>query len=198
MLRELLKDKRLILASKSPRRRALMEEAGMKFTIAEGYDVEEIYPADTPAEMVPLFLARLKSEAYPYPLGEGEILVTADTVVVLDGQIIGKPHDRTDAIEILQRLSGKEHVVVSGVMIRDNAHSISFSVDTKVRFRELRPEEIEYYIDNYQPYDKAGAYGIQEWIGYVGVVSVEGSFYNVMGLPIQTLYTQLEKFIKKQ
>lgn len=196
LLHEKLKNKTLILASKSPRRHELLRGAGLDFTLAAGYDVEEVYPADMPAEEVPLYLAGLKSEAYPEPLGKGEILITADTVVILDGEILGKPKDRDDALKMLGRLSGRQHTVITGIVLRDDKKSTGFAVGTEVWFRKLAPEEIEYYVDTFRPYDKAGAYGIQEWIGHVGITRVEGSYYNVVGLPVQTLYSNLLKFIE--
>lgn len=195
ILHEKLKGKRLILASKSPRRRELMKGAGLSFEFAEGYDVEEVYPAGLDPRKVPLYLARLKSQAYPEPLKDNEILITADTVVILGGEIIGKPKSREDAIGMIGRLSGREHVVITGVCIRSAHKTKGFSTGSRVLFRELGHDEIEYYVDTYKPYDKAGAYGIQEWIGYVGIKGVRGSFYNVMGLPIQSLYVNLLKFI---
>lgn len=195
LLHEKLKNKTLILASKSPRRHELLRGAGLDFTLAAGYDVEEVYPADMPADEVPLFLAGLKSEAYPEQLKDNEILITADTVVILDGRILGKPTDRADAVAMLERLSGRQHTVVTGFALRDSEKSMVTVVETKVWFRELRRDEIEYYIDTFHPYDKAGAYGIQEWIGYVGITRVEGSFYNVVGLPVQSLYANLLNFI---
>lgn len=195
MLTEQLRGHRLILASKSPRRRELMRGAGLDFTLADNFAVEETYPADLPVRSVPLYLARLKAAAYPVPLDDDQILITADTVVILDEQIIGKPRDREDAIGMLTRLSGREHVVITGVCLTGAHRSKGFSVGSRVTFRELGRDEIEYYVDKYQPYDKAGAYGIQEWIGYVGIKGVKGSFYNVMGLPVQSLYINLIKFI---
>ncbi|MBR1994236.1 MAG: Maf family protein, partial [Alistipes sp.] len=144
---------------------------------------------------VPAYLSRLKSEAYPAPLAEGEILLTADTVVILADEVLGKPTDRDDALAILGRLSGNRHRVVTGVTLRSATRTHTFAACSEVCFRSLTPEEIAYYVDHYRPYDKAGAYGIQEWIGYVGIERIEGSFYNVMGLPIQLLYVELEKFI---
>jgi septum formation protein len=172
-----------------------MAGAGLQFTVAAGYEVEEVYPADTPARKVPEYLARLKSNVYPQALADDEILITADTVVILDEAILGKPKDRDEAIGMISRLSGREHVVITGVCIRDRRRTKSFAVGSRVTFRELRREEIEYYVDTYKPFDKAGAYAIQEWIGFVGVRGVKGSFYNVMGLPIQTLYVELKKFL---
>ena len=195
LLHDKLKEWRLVLASQSPRRRQLLQDAGIEFSLAERFECEESYPETLPASEVAEYLSRLKSEAYPEVLGEGEILLTADTVVVAKQQVLGKPADRSEAIEMIELLSGSEHEVVTGVTLRSKERVVSFSVLSKVRFRVLSREEIEYYVDTYSPMDKAGAYGIQEWIGYVGIESIEGSFYNVMGLPVQRLYCELEKFI---
>lgn len=195
----LLKDKlepyRLLLASQSPRRRELMTGCGLPYELAPKYDCEEIYPEDLPAEEVPLYLSRLKSETYPAPLAPNDILLTADTVVVLDNEVLGKPHGREDALRMLSRLSGRRHTVVSGVTLRTAQRMHSFEVRTSVWFRTLTTEEIEHYIDTYRPFDKAGSYGIQEWVGYAAIERIEGSFYNVMGLPIQKVYTELDKFL---
>lgn len=195
LLYEKLKGKTLILGSRSPRRKELLAGCGLQFVLGEDYDVAEEYPADMPAAEVPEYLARLKSDAYPGEFGDDEILITADTVVIADGRILGKPADRRDAVNMIERLSGNRHTVVTGVVIRDRVRSVGFSVDSDVWMRKLRSEEIEYYIDTYKPYDKAGAYGIQEWIGHTAVVRIEGSFYNVMGLPVQALYVHLERFL---
>lgn len=194
LLHEKLKSKTLILGSKSPRRRELMAGAGLNFVIAD-YEAEELYPPGLSSVDVPEFLARIKSEVYPVELKDNELLITADTVVIAGGHILGKPADRDEAIWMIESLSGRKHTVVTGVMLRDSAKSLSFRVESEVWIRRLRREEIEYYIDNYKPYDKAGAYGIQEWIGYVAVERIEGSFYNVMGLPIQALYLYLGRFL---
>lgn len=186
---------RLILASQSPRRRDLMRDCGLVFDAVK-YDVEELYPEQTPAEDVAEYLSKLKSDGYPTTLLPSEILITADTVVLLEGAILGKPHSSEGAQKMLRSLSGREHRVVTGVTIRSESRCESFSTTTKVRFAELSQEQIEYYIDRYAPFDKAGSYGIQEWIGYVGIESIEGSFYNVMGLPIQRLCRELAKFIE--
>ena len=188
---------RLLLASQSPRRRELIAGCGIPFTLTAKYDCEESFPADLTAEEVPAYLSRLKSEAYPTPLGAQDILLTADTVVILEGEVLGKPHDRGEAIEMLQRLSGNRHTVITGVTLRDQARTHTFAARSDVWFRPLSEEEIAHYIDTYRPYDKAGSYGIQEWIGYVGIERIDGSFYNVMGLPIQKLYVELEKFINE-
>lgn len=195
LLKDKLKNKHLILASHSPRRRELMADAGLEFTLADGYEVEEVYPPDTPVRRVPEYLARLKSDGYPHVLGADDVLLTADTVVILHGAILGKPRDRDDAVSMLRRLSGEEHYVITGVCLRSAARRKSFSVGSRVAFRELTDEEIEYYVDTYRPYDKAGSYGIQEWIGYIGIKGIKGSFFNVMGLPIQTVYVELDKFL---
>lgn len=195
LLHDKLKSYRLILASQSPRRRQLLSDAGIEFTLAERFECDETFPEDMPAEDVAEYLSVLKSEAYPQPLNEGDILLTADTVVVACGKILGKPADRDEAIEMIAMLSGREHEVITGCTLRTLACRRSFSVSSKVRFRKLEREEIEYYIDHYRPYDKAGAYGIQEWIGYVGIEGIVGSFYNVMGLPVQRVYNELNEFV---
>lgn len=195
LLHEKLAPYRLLLASQSPRRRELIAGTGIPFELAPRYECQESYPATLPADEVPAYLSRLKSEAYPAPLAEGEILLTADTVVILADEVLGKPTDRDDALAMLGRLSGNRHRVVTGVTLRSATHTHTFAACSEVCFRSLTPEEIAYYVDHYRPYDKAGAYGIQEWIGYVGIERIEGSFYNVMGLPIQLLYVELEKFI---
>lgn len=197
LLHEKLRNRRLLLASQSPRRRELIADCGLPYEPAPKYDCEEIYPADLPAEEVPLYLSQLKSRAYPATLAPNDILLTADTVVVLDGEVLGKPHDRTDAIRMLHRLSGRRHTVVSGVTLRTPQRMQTFEARTNVWFRSLTDEEIEYYIDTFHPLDKAGSYGIQEWIGYAAIERIEGSFYNVMGLPIQKLYTELNQFLNQ-
>lgn len=196
LLHERLKACRLLLASQSPRRRELLAGSGLEFTLAEKYDVDEIFPADMPSDKVAEYLSQLKSDGYPMPLAESDILLTADTVVIVDGEILGKPHNRDEAAQMLGKLSGATHTVVTGVTLRSAQRRYSFSAHSKVRFRPLSEEEILYYVDNFHPYDKAGSYGIQEWIGYVAIEGIEGSFYNVMGLPIQRLYVELEAFLK--
>lgn len=196
LLHDELKPYRIILASNSPRRQQLLKDAGIEYELAVGYEVEEIYPGSLPVEEVPVYLSELKSGAYPHELKADDILITADTVVCLRGKIIGKPTDRDDAVSILSRLSGNRHTVVTGVTLRSPEREMNFSVHSDVFFRKLTTEEIEYYIDTYKPFDKAGAYGIQEWIGYVGIERIEGSFYNVMGLPIQQLYLKLSDFVR--
>lgn len=195
LLHDKLASYRLLLASQSPRRRELLIGAGLKFEMAEKFEVEECYPADLAAEEVPAYLSRLKSEGYPHPLAEGDILLTADTVVIADGKILGKPHSRDEAVEMLLALSGCGHRVVTGVTLRSARKTTTFSACSEVFFRPITSEEVAYYVDTYRPYDKAGSYGIQEWIGYVAIERIEGSFYNVMGLPIQRVWVELEKFL---
>ncbi len=185
----------LLLASRSPRRRELVAGLGLPYRIAEAYEVDEVWPEGLAHERVPEYLAALKADAFPRPLAPEEILLTADTVVLCDGRILGKPADRDDAVRMLGRLSGHRHTVVTGVGLRAADASRGFSVSTDVWFRALRKEEVEYYVDACAPYDKAGSYGIQEWIGYVGIERIDGSFYNVMGLPVQRLYTELDGFV---
>ena len=195
LLHDKLKNYRLILASQSPRRRQLLSDAGIEFMLADRFECDETFPQDMPAEDVAEYLSRLKSEAYPEPLAEGDILLTADTVVIANNRVLGKPSDRAEAIEMISLLSGCDHDVITGCTLRTATRQRSFSVRSKVHFRALDREEIEYYVDCYRPFDKAGAYGIQEWIGYVGIEGIEGSFYNVMGLPVQRLYSILKEFI---
>lgn len=195
LLHDKLRPYRLILASQSPRRRLLLQDCGLAFTLADRYEVEERYPATLGAADVAAYLSRLKSDAYPEPLAPNDLLVTADTVVVAAGAILGKPRGRDEALAMLRTLSGRSHTVTTGVTIRSAERRRTFSVDSAVRFRPLSDEERIYYVDTFRPFDKAGGYGIQEWIGYVAIEAIEGSFYNVMGLPIQRLYTELDAFI---
>lgn len=194
LLHERLKNKRIILGSRSPRRRELLADCDITFEVADSYEVEEIFPADLPAAEVAEYLSRLKADGYPLPLAENDILITADTVVINNGEILGKPADRDHAIRMIASLGGKTHTVVTGVTIRTAERSVSFSSSSEVTFRALDTDEIEYYVGTYHPFDKAGAYGIQEWIGCTAIESISGSFYNVMGLPVAALYKQLKQF----
>ena len=196
LLQDILKKYRLILASASPRRRELLASCDLDFTLAEKFECEECYPADLAADKVAEYLSQLKSEAYPHALASNDILLTADTVVIVGNEILGKPKSEADAERMLRMLSGATHKVVTGVTLRSSSQTISFSAESLVSFRELTAEEIAYYIERYRPMDKAGAYGIQEWIGYVGIERIEGSFYNVMGLPVQRLYVELQRLVK--
>ena len=195
LLHDILKNYRLILASASPRRRELLTSCDLDFTLAEKFECEECYPADLEADRVAEYLSQLKSNAYPHTLATNDILLTADTVVIVGGEILGKPKDSADAERMLKMLSGATHKVVTGVTLRTAKQTISFSAESSVTFRTLEAEEIAYYIEKYRPLDKAGAYGIQEWIGYIGIEGIEGSFYNVMGLPVQRLYQALKELI---
>ena len=197
LLQDRLKNYRLILASASPRRRELLAACDLDFVLAERFECEEHYPAELEADRVAEYLSQLKSNAYPYPLVEGDILLTADTVVIAGSEILGKPKDKADAERMLKRLSGATHKVVTGVTLRTTAQTISFSAESLVTFRTLTEEEICYYTERYRPLDKAGAYGIQEWIGYVAIERIEGSFYNVMGLPVQRLYVELQRLLSR-
>ena len=184
----------IILASKSPRRQELLHGMGVDFEILTK-ETPEDYPADLPLDEVPKYLSLQKSLAFgDEDLPADFLLITSDTVVICEGEILGKPKDRVDAVRMLQLLSGKTHHVVTGVTVRSAEKTESFAVRSDVTFAQLDPEEIDYYVDRYQPYDKAGAYGIQEWIGYVGISGLEGSFYNVMGLPTRKLYQCLKSF----
>lgn len=197
LLHDKLKSYTLILASQSPRRRELLTGSGLEYQLAAKYQVEELFPSDMPLYQVAEYLSQLKSEGYPERLGEGDILLTADTVVIVGSEILGKPHSHEEACQMLRKLSGATHTVVTGVTLRTATRRHSFSAESAVRFRTLTDEEICYYVDNFRPFDKAGSYGIQEWIGYVAIEGIEGSFYNVMGLPIQRLYVELDEFINK-
>ncbi|MDD5871788.1 MAG: Maf-like protein [Bacteroidales bacterium] len=189
-----LNDFEIILASGSPRRRELLGGLGIDFRVARLNDVDESYPDDLPANEVAEYLSKKKAEAYRQSLTERQLIITADTVVITDGEILGKPTDAADATRMLKALSGAVHQVVTGVTVMTTAKTVSFSATTNVRFAPLSDEEIDYYISQYRPFDKAGAYGIQEWIGYIAVEGIEGSYFNVMGLPIQKLYTVLKSY----
>lgn len=185
-----IKNYKLILASASPRRQQLMKDAGFTFEVRLK-KIAEDYPKDIPIEKVPEYLSKVKAEAFREELNPDEVLVTADTVVCIHDKILGKPANRAEAIRMLQELSGNRHLVVTGVSVTTCTKQLSFSALTNVFFKTLSTEEVEYYVDVYKPFDKAGAYGIQEWIGYIGIERIEGSFYNVMGLPVQKLYETL-------
>lgn len=194
MLLEKIKNYRVILASKSPRRHLLLKETGIDFEIVNA-DTDETFPEHLKSYKIPLYLSQKKADAVDMVFDDKTILITADTIVWINNKVINKPVDYDDAVKMLQTLSGNSHEVYTGVTIKSKNKQISFHVKSKVFFRKLLKKEIEYYVEKFKPYDKAGAYGIQEWIGYVGIKRVEGSFYNVMGLPITRLYKQLEKFV---
>ncbi len=184
---------RIFLASNSPRRKELLSGLGIPFEVRVNGDIDESYPSDLPPEAIPLHISRKKAAAYLQTMSVDELIITADTVVVASGEILGKPADASDAHRMLRLLSGTTHQVITGVCLTTTDHQVAFSVTTDVTFKDLSDEEIHYYIDHYRPYDKAGAYGIQEWIGYIGVTGLHGSYFNVMGLPIQRIYEELRK-----
>jgi septum formation protein len=195
LLNQKLEGRKIVLASQSPRRRELIAGLDIPFEIRLIPDIEEDFSPEMPGPEIPLFLAEKKAQAYKKDLLDNEIVITADTVVLLDKHVLNKPADRDEAVKMLAHLSGNCHEVVTGVCLTSNLKQYSFSDSSKVWFKELTTEEIAYYVDKYRPYDKAGAYGIQEWIGYVAIEKIEGSFYNVMGLPVQALYIALDEFL---
>lgn len=189
---ENLKKYDIVLGSNSPRRRELLNDMGLTFRVEAIKGIDESYPASLPVEEIPVYLARIKAEGHP--LGENELLITADTIVVLDETVLGKPDGEADAHRMLRALSGRAHRVISGVCVTTCERSASFADTSIVHFAELTDEEIDYYIKHYRPLDKAGAYGIQEWIGNIGISGINGDFYNVMGLPTRKLYQLLKSF----
>jgi septum formation protein len=193
MLSDKLNQYRLILASKSPRRRELITELGLTFEIITS-DSDESFPDDMPVFDVPGYLAEQKALPFENRIDDNTLVITADTIVYIDGKILGKPVDDKDAFTMLRLLSGKWHQVATGVCLLTKTKKVSFTSRTSVLFKELTDEEINFYVTNYKPFDKAGAYGIQEWIGYVAVEQIQGSYFNVMGLPVQQLYEELCKF----
>ena len=188
-----LKDKNLILASKSPRRMELFRGLGLEFTVASK-EVDESFPKDMDLGKVALFLAKKKAEAFEASMGENDLVVTSDTVVLINGEILNKPATKAEAFEMLSKLSANSHRVITGVCMMDKHKNTSFDDLTEVFFSALEEAEINHYIDTFKPYDKAGAYGIQEWIGYIGAFKIIGSFYNVMGLPVHRIYEELKKW----
>ncbi len=185
---------RVILASNSPRRKELLGGLGIDFEVRTLSGIDESYPSSLKGEDIPIFISGKKAEAYKYTMADDEMIITADTIVYDNGKVLGKPKDRDEAIRMLRELSGHAHEVITGVSIVTKERTVQFASTSQVYFAELTEEEIAYYVDTFQPYDKAGAYGIQEWIGYVAVTRIEGSYFNVMGLPIQRLYTELKKY----
>ena len=190
-----LNDKKIILASNSPRRKELLAGLDVSFEVDTRNSFEETYDPATPHERIPEVLSEGKSYGFHRELSENEILITSDTLVLCGDRVMGKPHCREEAFEMLRFLSGREHKVITAITIRD-IHQCRTSSDTAiVRFKELSDNEIWYYIDNYKPFDKAGAYGIQEWIGYIGIGQIEGSFFTIMGLPVHLIYKELLEFV---
>jgi septum formation protein len=194
MINYRLKNRHIILASQSPRRQYLLKELGLDFEI-RSTQVDESYPGGMSPEGIAIYLAELKSASFDVArLDERTIIITADTIVSLGDEILGKPSSYAEAVRMLQKLSGRKHDVITAVCLRSRQKKFTFHVTSSVFFKELLLEEIEYYIDNFQPFDKAGGYGIQEWIGYIGINKIEGSFFNVMGLPVKELYEELIRF----
>ncbi|MBO7499278.1 MAG: septum formation protein Maf [Bacteroidaceae bacterium] len=185
---------KIILASNSPRRKELLAGLDLQFEVRVLQDIDESYPADLPTHKIAEFISKKKADAYVETMADDELVITADTVVILGDEVMGKPHDETDAKRMLGELSGRTHQVATGVTLSTRQRQMSFSVVTNVTFKELSADEIDYYVRTYQPMDKAGAYGIQEWIGYIGVTALEGSYFNVMGLPVQRIYEALKRF----
>ena len=186
-------NKKIILASNSPRRKELLAGLGLPFEVHVMKDIDESYPSDLPVADVALYIAGKKANAYRATLSSDELVITADTVVIVGDEILGKPVDEADAERMLRLISGRTHQVTTGVCMLTTTSQRRFAVTTDVTFKELSDDEIHYYITHYKPYDKAGAYGIQEWIGYVGVTCRHGSYYNVMGLPVQRIYEALRE-----
>ena len=189
-----LKKYEILLASNSPRRRELLAGLDIDYRVTALPEVDESYPDTLSGEEIPLYISQEKAAAYRRFMKDNTLLITADTIVWLDGKVYGKPRDIADAKAMLQALSGKTHTVITGVTLTSLQKQISFAVSTEVTIAALGDDEIDYYVETYRPLDKAGAYGVQEWIGYIGVTGLKGSYYNVMGLPIQRLYTELKKF----
>jgi len=184
----------IVLASNSPRRKELLSGLDIPYTITALPDVDESFPDNLVGEAIPLHISRKKSDAYRSLMKSNTLLITADTIVWLNGKVHGKPVDTADARTMLQTLSGQTHQVITGVTLRTQEKEFSFAAVSDVTFAVLSDEEIDYYLSKYQPYDKAGSYGVQEWIGYIGVEHINGSYFNVMGLPIQRLYRELKAF----
>lgn len=184
----------IILASNSPRRRELLAGLGILYEVKTLSGIDESYPSNLKGEEIPIYISTQKANAYRDLLEEDTLVITADTIVYLNGEVLGKPQDESEARQMLEKLSGCTHSVITGVTIMTRNLKKSFAVESEVTFDSLSAEEISYYVQQYQPLDKAGAYGIQEWIGFIGVKSLRGSYFNVMGLPVQRLYKELQKF----
>ena len=191
-------DYRIILASNSPRRRELLAGLGLEFEVRVLQGIDESYPATMPALETAEYIAAKKAAAYQSQMADDELIITADTVVIVGDEVLGKPADADEARAMLLKLSGRTHQVVTGVCLTTRQQTVHFSVRTDVTFKSLTDDEITFYIEKYKPYDKAGAYGIQEWIGYIGCTGLHGSYYNVMGLPVQRIYTELQSFIRQR
>ena len=190
-----IKGKRIILGSNSPRRKELLAGLDIEFSVDTGNNFEEVYNPQTPHEQIPEVLAEGKSYGFHRELESDEVLITSDTLVLCEGRVMGKPHSREEAVDMLRHLSGKAHKVITAVTLRDSVRHKTESDTAIVHFKELSDSEIEYYVDSYKPYDKAGAYGIQEWIGYIGIGKIEGSYFTIMGLPVHLVYQELLEFL---
>lgn len=190
---ENLKKYKVVLASNSPRRKELLSGLGIEYEVKTLADVDESFPEGLDGVEIPAYIARAKADAYRQVMQEDELVITADTIVWLDGEVMGKPADEEDARRMLKALSGKTHQVITGVCLTTVGYQKTFATVTDVTFAALTDEEIAHYVEHYRPMDKAGSYGIQEWIGFVGVERIEGSYFNVVGMPIQRLYTELKK-----
>ncbi len=188
-----LKKYHIILASNSPRRRELLSGLGIDYEVKILPGIDESYPENLTGEEIPMYIAREKADAYRPSIKPDELIITADTIVCLEGQVLGKPKEEADACRMLRLLSGRTHQVITGVCITTAEMQRTFAATTDVTFDTLSEEEITHYVNNYRPMDKAGAYGVQEWIGFIGVTRLEGSYFNVMGLPIQRLYKELKR-----
>lgn len=188
-----IKDYKIILASASPRRRELLNGLDLDFVVKSLPDVDESFPDTLVGGEIPLYISKKKADAYRPSMADDELVITADTIVWLDGQALGKPVDEADAQRMLHNMSGKTHAVFTGVTITTKTEQRSFVAQSNVSFAVLADDEVDYYIQKYKPMDKAGAYGAQEWIGYIGMENIEGSYFNVMGLPVQRLYSELKK-----
>jgi len=197
MVNKIFENYNIILASQSPRRQQLLKELGLDFTVKVIDGIEEYFDTNLKSYEIPMFLAKQKASFYTKILDEKTILITADTIVWLDDEVLPKPANYKEAFKILKKLSGKKHEVITGICLSSKTKQDCFYSRTEVFFKELSNEEINYYIENYKPYDKAGAYGIQEWIGYVGITKIKGSYFNVVGLPVQKLFSKLCKFVRK-
>lgn len=190
-----IKGKKIILGSNSPRRKELLGGLDIDFTVDTGNTFEEVYDPSTAHERIPEVLSEGKSYGFHRELADDEVLITSDTLVLCGDRVMGKPHSREEAIDMLRCLSGREHKVITAVTIRDSRRCRTTADTALVYFKELTDNEIEYYIDQYRPFDKAGAYGIQEWIGYIGIDKIEGSYFTIMGLPVHLVYKELLNFI---
>ena len=184
---------KIVLASNSPRRRELLSGLNLEYTVRVLPDIDESYPDTLKGEEIPMYISRVKAEAYRNSMAEDELIITADTVVCINEKVLGKPRTQEEAKEMLRELSGKTHQVITGVCLMTCGLQRTFSATTQVTFDVLTEDEIEFYVEKFRPLDKAGAYGVQEWIGFVGVSRLEGSYFNVMGLPVQRLYQELKK-----